>query len=263
MQFLPTVLRPVALSLAFVTCSAFCAGGALASGSSAFGLSANFTTGGVNTAIEPVNPLNNGAAAVYNKTRNSGAYNKVLPLDTGTAPPVLTVAAKNLRSHISHLFGLGSSFVTADATASGLNLNLAPLKGASTIVVTPYLQITADSIQQTGNYNFTMPNKTTVVSAGAIKNLVVTGTLVGGKTLKFSGVPKPDQVLFQSPTVTITLGQSISAELISCGPKCVTTPYFINTSGLQVTLTNAVVGDRKVSGQITVDGGHAGLEAGF
>ncbi len=263
MQFPSLILHAGALSLAFVGASAFCAGGALASGSSAFGLSANFTTGGVNTALEPVNPLNNGTAAVYNKTRNSGAYNKVVPLDTGTAPPVLTVAASNLRSHISHLFGIDTSYVIAQATASGLDLNLAPLKGASTIVVAPYLQITADSIQQTGNYNWIAPNKTTVFSAGAIKNLVVTGTLVGGKTLRFSGVPKPDQVLFQSPTVMITLGQSISAELISCMPKCVTAPYFINTSGLQIILTNAAMGGRKVSGQITVDGGHAGLESGL
>jgi hypothetical protein len=263
LQFPSLTLRPLALSLALVSVSALCAGSALASGSSAFGLSANFTIGGINTAIEPVNPLNNGVAAAYNKTRNSGAYNKALTLDTGTAPPVLTVAASNLRSHISHLFGLGSSFVVAEATASGLNLNLAPAKGTSDVVVAPYLQITAESVQQTGNYNHTTPNRTTVASEGAIKNLVVTGTLVGGKTLKFSGVPKPDQILFQSPTVTITLGQSISAELISCGPKCVTTPYFINTSGLQVTLTNAVIGKRKVSGQITVDAGHAGLEGGL
>jgi len=159
LPFPSKVLRACALSFALVGVSAFCAGGALASGSSAFGLSANFTTAGVNTAIEPVNSLNNGTASVYNKTRNSGAYNKVLPLDTGTAPPVLNVAASNLRSHISHLFGIDTSYVVAQATASGLTLNLAPLKGASTIVVAPYLQITADSIQQTGNYNWLAPNK--------------------------------------------------------------------------------------------------------
>ena len=263
MRFPAQILCPLALSLVFVGVSALCAGSALASSSSAFGLSANFAIGGVNTALLPVNPLNNGDAAVYNKTRDSGAYSTALTLDTGTAPPVLTVAASNLKSHVSHLFGLGASFITAEATASGLKLNLAPAKGASTIVVPPYLQITADRIDQTGDYNHNAANRTTVASAGAIKNLVVTGTLVGGQTLKFSGVPKPDQVLFQSPTVTITLAQSISADLISCGPKCVVTPFFINTSGLQVILTNAVVGDRKLSGQITIDGGHAGLEGGL
>ena len=231
----------------------------MASTSSAFGLSANFTIGDINTAIEPVNPLNNGTAPVYNKTANSGPYNKVLTLDTGAMRPVLTAAASNLQSHISHLFGLGSSFVVGEATVSELNLNLAPQKGASTVVVTPYLQITADKIQQTADYTHSTPNRTIVASDGTIKNLVVTGTLVGGKTLKFSGTPKPDQILFQSPTVTITLRQSISAALISCSPNCVTTPYFIDTAGLQVVLTNATIGDRTVSGNITVGGGHAGL----
>ncbi len=262
MQFSSLTLRPLALSLAFAGVSTLCAGSALAAGSSAFGLSANFTIGKISTVLDPVNPLNSDSAA-YNKTHDSGAYTAALTLDTGTAPPVLTAGAKNLRSHISHLFGLGASFVTAEAAASGLNLNLAPLKGTSDVVVAPYLQITADSVDQAGNYNHDAANKTTVASEGTIKNLVVTGTLVGGKTLKFSGVPKPDQVLFQSPTVTITLGQSISAELISCGPKCVVTPYFINTAGIQVILTDAVIGKRKVSGQITVDGGHAGLGGGL
>jgi hypothetical protein len=257
-------LRPFARSFALAGVSAFCAGSALAAGSSAFGLSANFTIGSINTAIEPVNLLNNGTAPAYNKTHDTGAYKKVLTLDTGAARPTLTVAASNLRSHISHLFGLGESFVTAEATASGLTLTLAGPNGASTgVAAAPYLEITAKSIQQTGSYDHTASNHTIVAGAGAISDLVVTGSLVDGKTLKFSGVPKPDQVLFQSPTVTITLGQSISAELISCSPQCVTTPYFINTSGLQVTFTDAVVGDRKVSGQITIGGGHAGLEGGF
>jgi len=54
----------------------------------------------------------------------------------------------------------------AEATASGLTLSLAPLKGASAIAVAPYLQITADRIQQTGNYNWQAPNRTNVFSAG-------------------------------------------------------------------------------------------------
>lgn len=90
-------LRPCALSLVLFGASILCAGNATASSSFAFGLSANFATAGINTAIEPVFPLNNGEAPAYNKTRNSGAYNKSLTLDTGVAPPVLTVAASNLR----------------------------------------------------------------------------------------------------------------------------------------------------------------------
>lgn len=262
MLFSSRLLRPLALSFALAGVSAFCAGKALAAGSSAFGLSANFTVGSTNTAIEPVNPLNNGTAPVYNKTHDSGAYKKVLTLDTGAARPTLTVAASNLRSHISHLFGLGESFVTAEATASGLTLSLTGPNGAG-VAVAPYLEITAKSIQESGSYDHTASNKTMVAGAGAISGLVVTGTLVGGQTLKFSGTPKADQILFQSPTVTITLNQSISAELISCSPQCVTTPYFINTSGLQVTFNNAVMGGRTVSGQITIDGGHAGLDGGL
>jgi len=46
-----SLLRLCALSLAVLGATA---GSALASGSSAFGLSANFTVGGVNTALEPV-----------------------------------------------------------------------------------------------------------------------------------------------------------------------------------------------------------------
>ena len=95
----------------------------------------------------------------------------------------------------------------------------------------------------------------------------MTGTLVGNKPLKFSGAPTASKVLYQSPTVTVTLNRQFSTALISCtvGKKggCVYTPYGVRTAALEVTLTDALIGERKISGTITVGGGQAGLAAGL
>jgi hypothetical protein len=78
--------------------------------------------------------------------------------------------------------------------------------------------------------------------------------------LQYSGIPAQNHVLFQSPTLTITVNQRISAELISCTPKCVVTPVSIGANALEITLNNANLNGQRVSGQIDISGTEAGSE---
>ncbi len=195
--------RALLLSVPIVAASAFSAEGSPAAGGWAFNLSANFNAGGVNTAIEPYNVTNTVTAGVFDRTFNASAFgNRLILLTVDAAGPVLTYGvSKSLQTHVSQPFApsSGTSAVVTKATLSGLTL---PSRGGkpNPLFVTTYLHITADSIQQTGNFNRLASKATTVSSEAAIHNLVVTGTLVDGKTLKFSGVPTAeDQVLFHSP----------------------------------------------------------------
>ncbi len=65
-------------------------------------------------------------------------------------------------------------------------------------------------------------------------------------------------VLYQSPTVTITLNQKITTALISCSPKCVFTPYSVDATGVDVTLNGARLGKHTVSGDISIASGAGG-----
>lgn len=229
---------------------------ALAEGASASNIYVSLTTHGVTTGIDPLNRVTSGLGPTYDKGASTGAYHQVLLLTPGELPvPALIVNAANFRSHIK---GNAAGSSEGDAEAKGLDITLAPYPRASEgAVKAPYLHITADAIEEKGDYD-RAAKATTVHAAGVVKNLTIAGSLVGGKTITYTGAPKPDQVLYDSPTVTITLNQSLSSALISCFPKCVVTPYFIDTNGLTVAFKRADLGGEKMTGQISIGAGNAG-----
>jgi hypothetical protein len=253
-----------ALALSTIALGLFAAGNAAAEGS-ALGLSASFTTDGVSTALGPVNDVGSGIARSYDKTKSIAAYSKQLVLTAdGGSPPTLTVDTLDERSHVKGGFGVDTSFAEGTASVASINLKLAPYTPPnSDVVAAPYLQITATRVSETADYNLIaiVPSRTVVSATGTIDRLTVTGPLVGGKTLKYSGSPKESTVLYQSPTVTITLNQKITTALISCMPKCVFTPYSVNATGIDVTLNGARLGKHTVSGDISIDSGAGGRAA--
>jgi hypothetical protein len=251
-----------ALALSTVVLGLFAAGNASAAEGSALGLSASFTTDGVSTTLGPVNAVDNGTGKTYDKTKNIGAYSKQLVLTAdGASPPTLTVDTQAEGSKVKGGFGVDIDFATGTAAVSSINLRLAPYtRPNSDVIAAPYLQITATRVSEAASYNVVAiaPTHTTVSATGTIDTLTITGPLVGGKTLKFSGSPKESTVLYQSPTVTITLNQKITTALISCSPKCVFTPYSVNATGIDVTLNGARLGKHTVSGDISIASGAGG-----
>ena len=249
-------------ALSAVVVGLLAAGNASAAGGSALGLSASFTTDGVSTALGRVNEIGSGTASTYDKTKSIAAYSKKLVLTAdGGSPPTLTVDTLAERSHLKGGFGLDTDSALGAASVASINLKLAPYTPPnSDVVAAPYLQITATRVSETAGYNLIaiVPSRTTVSATGTIDTLTVTGPLVGGKTLTFSGSPKESTVLYQSPTVTITLNQKITTALISCTPKCVFTPYSVRATGLDVTLNSAKLGKHIVSGDISIASGAGG-----
>jgi hypothetical protein len=229
---------------------------ASAASASAIDLTADFTTDGIGTSIDPVNELDSGASSTYDKTKSIKSYSKVLVLTAdGGSPPALTIDTLAERSHIKGGFGLDTDSAAAAASVASINLKLAPYTPPNSgVIAAPYLQITATKISETANYDLIaiVPSRTTVSSVGMIDTLTITGPLVGGKTLKFSGSPKENTILYQSPTVTITLNQKITDALISCSPRCISSLYNANAAAIDVRLNNAKLGARKVSGNISI-----------
>jgi len=260
--FLSRTLHAYAAPLTVLALSTAFAQAALAAGSAAFDISATFTSGGINTGINPVNRLVGGGSPNYQKGSSFGPYQKTLPIATGPSPiPTLTVSATKLRSNVHGAFGVDTISAEGDAAVGGLDLSLQlypPPPGGP--FPQPFLHITAATLQGSGYYNLVVPSFTTVGSSAEVKKLTISGSLVGNKTLTFSGMPDANKVLFQSPTVTITLNHRFVAGLISCSPKCVFTPASVNSSALEITLTDADLNGHKVSGQIEIGASEAGSE---
>jgi hypothetical protein len=239
---------------------------ASAAGSVASGLFANFTVDGINTAISPVNRLSSaGLGPNYNKSINSGLYHRQLVLSPVSDfwQPILTVNAANLLSHIRGGFGVDTVSEVGAALATDLTLNLLPKGGPPEPPIVAFLLVSAHGVLERGSYNNVAPAFTTVSGFAGIKDLAISGTLVGNKTLRFTGSPKENQVLYQSPTVTITLNRTISTDVVLCDVRCVVTPVRVSTGGLVISLNNAPIGPRKVTGHIIIGAAEAGIEGTF
>jgi hypothetical protein len=259
-------LRGLRLATAFATLGLLFAGsgGARAAGSSASGLFASFTVGGINTAIAPVNRLSSaGLGSNYDKTVKFGPYHRELVLSpAGEMGSILTVGAANIISHVRGGFGVDTISELGSAEVIDFRLRLAA-KPAPEIAPIPFLQISAHRLFGRGSFDSVAPSFNTVSGFAGIKDLVISGPLVGDKMLSFSGPARQNHILYQSPTVTITLNQTTSTDLISCEPKCVVTAYGVRSSALNISLTNAAIGNRKITGQIVIAGADAGIDGGF
>ena len=254
-------LRAGGVPLAILALSGAWAQCASAAGASADGISASFTSGGVTTVLNPVNPLKGGTTSTFDKTTNSGAYQKTLLLAAGATPvPSLVVSAKNFQSHVKGAFGVDTISAEGAATTTGLDISLQLYPPVPGPVPQPFLYVTATRLADTASYNFVAPGLAGVSAKAVISGLAISGSLLHGVTLQYSGIPARNHVLFQSPTLTITLSQRITAALISCTPKCVVTPVTIGANALEITLNNTNINGHKVSGQIDISGTGAGSE---
>ncbi|HEX4504905.1 MAG TPA: hypothetical protein VH722_04170 [Alphaproteobacteria bacterium] len=253
-----------AATLALVGLLVAGSGNAQAAGSAVSGVLANFTVGGINTSVGPVNRLGSGGlGSTYDKTAKSGPYHRQLALSTeGDMQPILTIGASNIVSQVSGKFGVDTISEQGAAALYGFRLALVP-KRAPGLAIIPFLQISAHGLHESGSFNRVVPNRNTISSASDIKELEISGSLVGNRTLRFDGPAAQNHILYQSPTVTITLNQVTSTDLISCGPKCVVTPFSVRTSVLNISLDQAAIGNRKITGEIVIGGADAGIEGIF
>lgn len=233
---------------------------AAAESSSAFDISAHFTSDGVMTGLGPVNPVSGRGSPNYSRSSTIGPYQKVVLITEGTGPvPAFSVYGQTLKSHVAGGFGVDTVSAEGDTLTSSLaaSLNLYPPPPTSP-VPQPSLQIISSKVQSSANYDQTLPMPATVSASATFTNLAISGSLVGNQTLKFSGTPPNNTVLYKSPSVTITLNRKIVAGVISCTPKCTFTPSVVFGTAIDVLLTNANVWGHPVSGEISIGVDEAG-----
>jgi len=256
---LSRALRTGGVSLAILALSGAWAQTASAAGASAYGITGSFTSGGVTTVLAPVNRLTGGTTSTFDKVANSGAYQNTLLLSAGATPvPALVVTAKNFLSHVKGGFGVDTISAEGDATTTGLDISLQLYPPVPGPFPQPFLHITAARIEDSASYNLVVPTLAGVDARAVISGLAIGGSLLHGVTLQYSGIPAQNHVLYQTPTMTITLDQRISAALISCTPKCQVTPVNISASAIGITLNNADINGHKVSGYIAIGNATAG-----
>jgi hypothetical protein len=90
--------------------------------------------------------------------------------------------------------------------------------------------------------------------------LIITGSLVGGKTLTYSGTPPANYLLFSNAEVSITLNEQV-ATTVTCvvGQECTVIPDgIIHVEAVHIALTKADIFGRIVSGDFFLGEAQAG-----
>jgi len=236
-------------------------GAASAMSSSAYGIQADFTYQHIATGLGPIGSVSGAAPPGYAKTVNLGPFHQTVPIVPDTAfVPTLIANTASMKTHVTaNGIAVDSASAEGDATVKGLDLSLVvnPPPG-SLAPVLELLHVTAGRVTVDTSFVRALPGPLAANSTASFVGLTISGPLVGNQTIKFTGDAPNNMVLFQSPTLTITVNNKLMAGVISCTPKCTFSPVSVTGSALDIALTNADLGGKSVSGDIVVAEARAG-----
>jgi hypothetical protein len=176
--------------------------------SSADSFSGSLSADGFTTTVAPFAPVSGSAPPAYDQTKTVAFFDHLYELIPSEVNDL------SLGVQIAHMFnaassaGLGVDQIGANGTAdfSSAHFLLTDTVGTGPTVLG--LSVDATQVKNDSNSSFVFgPNRGFLDGDASFHSLTITGALVGGKTLTFSGDAKPDSVLYSSPTVTITLDE--------------------------------------------------------
>jgi hypothetical protein len=232
--------------------------------SSAVGLDAHFVVSGTGTEFGPVDPLQGNATGAYNNSLEVGHVNGTIALYPSNPAPTLFVNAQGFLSHVSasgiNVDSRSSESGTHMASASlAINLNPPPPTTTPGPTPEPFLSINTGSVKSQTSFTQVFPNANSAEGSAQIVSLTIGGAGVNYTTLKFSGNAAPNTVIYDTPTVTITLNKQVKDEIISCTAPggCTTIVEAMTTDAIDINLNKADWYGRKISGDIAVGETHA------
>jgi hypothetical protein len=224
--------------------------------SAVFGLDASFTAGAISTHLSPIAALSGSAPPAYAKAETLGPIEKIFHITAGPGPiPTLSTNVQSIHTHVaSGGISIDNASAEGDATLKGLDLSLMlyPPPPGGVVYPQPFLHITAKAVQETASISQVFPSFVTATATATYSGLVISGSLIGDQPIEISGEVPNDTVIFQSPTVTITLNGKLVLSLISCFPECIITPEGLTSSAIDIQLAKANLDGRTVSGDITI-----------
>lgn len=233
--------------------------------SSADGLAVHLSFDGRATQVGPIAHVRGSAEPAYDHTASVARLDRTLGLEPGNPlDPNLRIQALGIHTEAASA-GMGIDSVSASGTANVDSANFVltdnPLFPRGILGLLG-LSVSASHIHAAADYSHVYGmNKSFVTGDASFGSLRLGGALIG-KTLTFSGDAAPNTVLFSSPTVTVTLDRQIVSDLISGGLTKTLTPEGITTQAIDISLRNATLFGKSVSGDIVIGEAAAGAGGG-
>lgn len=223
--------------------------------SQAAALSAQLTVDDVATNFGPLASVEGSDPGPYDN-KVSLAHEKT---DVSLAPslltPTLSLDAHDLHAEVKS-GGVGIDTLGAEAQtslgATTLSLKIRSLPSTTPPVPAPLLTVTLKSAHAHSEFSEVVPMPATAKGSAGFDSLTISGTLINGATLHFTGNMKPNTVVYSTPQVTITLNRQLRVGIVSCTPTCTFTLSAFATQAIDISVNHAKWYGHKISGEIAI-----------
>lgn len=224
--------------------------------SNAFGVRATLVVDGTGTTFGPVAYVAGSTGAYDNKTQVAHESDAVA-LYPANPTPTLFLDGHDLTSEVKS-GGIGVDSTSTEAAAHlaslGLNLNLNPPPPSSTLPVPqPLLSVTGQGIASKAGVTETFPGPVLGTGDANFASLTISGAVVGGAKLHFTGHMKPNTIIYSTSDVTITLNKQVKFGVVSCQQTvCIFKMTGTSTQAIDISLNKAKWYGHRVTGEIII-----------
>ena len=232
------------------------AAGAAPPQSTATGIEAQFLYKDIATQLGPIARVAGPPSGKYDVSAAVASVDRRLAIAPKNPTPTFFVNGAGLKSHVS-----GSGIAIDSRSSEGdnelatgnLSLNIYPLPPLE--IATPYPPLLIEVQEALSSANFSVVYGLGAFANGAASfgSLRISGPLVGGQVLTWSGKIAPNTVAFHSPALTIVLNRQVRSGDVSCTPACTFALKSVEVTAIDVALINADIYGTKVSGHIQVN----------
>jgi hypothetical protein len=221
--------------------------------SSADSFGGSLDADGFTTTIDPFAPVSGSAPPAYDDTSRIASVDRTYDLTSAEANTLsLTMQATHM-VNTAEGSGIGVDEIGASGAADlgSASFVLADTPGPMLPPTILGLSVEATGIHSGSDSSIVFgPNKRSISGDASFHSLKITGALLGGDTLTFSGNAKPNTVLYSTSTVTITLDeQTLLLPPASAGGIIGPT---ITTDAIDIHLNNATFAGQTITGNFDI-----------
>jgi hypothetical protein len=239
--------------LVVVSWPAAAAAATLGAPPTALGVQAQLTIDGTATQFGPVAFVEGNPSGAYDNKTDVEHEADIIALAPIAPTPTLFVNAHDLLARVQSTgIQIDSESTVSTASVGSISVSLGVMPLGDTFTPAPILTITGSGIDSDVNFTRVFPGPAVVTAGAGVNSLAINGTLLGNLNLKYSGKAKPNTVIYDTPTMTITLNKEMRVGIISCDPTCTFTVTAITTVAVDVSLYKAPWQGHKITGDIAV-----------
>jgi hypothetical protein len=228
----------------------------------AFALTGSLSSQGTATSIARVGRTAGSGTSPYAYRASVPMFSEALGLvSNGNLIGEMAVVLSGASAHVSSN-GVGGATVRAEADVSiaSVNVTLSLMPTAANPAPTPLLSMSATDLATGSTDAQMLPFPGATSGVANFGTFTLSGSLVGGQTLTFSGSAAPNTVVYDDPNLTVTLNHQMQTGEIVCTPTCLFIPSALTSTAIAVEMHKEIIAGKPANGNLLIGQTEAQLQ---